>query len=328
MRTLRSRFSAGHRLGLVLALVATLVAALAGTLAGAASAASPAPVTILVDAVTSDVAPPAGTPAGAVPYVLAQTGDAVHVRVSFYDVTGAPAAFTKDTALEVTSNGGGLVQLTGTAKKGAVAATLDVRFSQAANQVSVTVAVPGKAGATVTPGTSSPGQLFDVASDLQFVDSAPDASLQRGIGGDAGCLFATPDAPVCGVVILPHGARSTQVLLSLGACDAAYGGCGSTRGSVVQTLADLSGLYSKADPATLLVKCDKTLCGGGQIRSQTLSFSLNGNDALTTAEACPAKGTVGATQSACVDYVQSQRDGSGDTLLYLLFTQDMRGSVG
>ena len=329
MRTPRSRFNGRQRLGLALALLASLVAAAAGAMTGVASAASPtSPVSIRVDGVTSDVTPPDGTPTGAVPYVLVQTGGTVHVQVSFFDVSGAPAAFSKDTPLVVASDRGGLTQLTGTALKGATTATLDARFAQATNEVSVTVSVAGKAGSGVAPGTSGPAQRFDVVSQLQFVDSSQGTSFQRGIGGDGACQIATPDAPVCGVVILPHGTRSAQVLLSLGACDSTYAACGSANGAVVQTLADLSGLYTKSDPATLLVKCDKTLCGGGQISSKQLSFSLNGNDALSTAPACPAKGTIGATQFACVDYVQSQRDGSGDTLLYLLFAQDMRGSVG
>src|SRR3954447_25525989 len=153
MRRVHSRFKAGHRLGFALALLAALIAASAGAMAGVASAASPAPVKIVVDGVTSDRTPPAGTPTGAVPYVLVQIGDTVHVQVSFQDVTGAPAAFSKDTPLVVTGDGGGLTQLTGTALKGATTATLDVRFSQAANQVSMTVSVPpGKAGSGVAPG--------------------------------------------------------------------------------------------------------------------------------------------------------------------------------
>ena len=42
----------------------------------------------------------------------------------------------------------------------------------------------------------------------------------------------------------------------------------------------------------------------------------------------PRKNTIGADQVACVDYVQSKRDGSGDTYLYLLLTRDARVSVG
>jgi hypothetical protein len=274
------------------------------------------------------VTAPGGTPSGAVPSVIVQIGGTVHLGVSFYDASGAPASFSKDTTLLVTSNRPGLTQLTGTALKDATTATLDVRFTQAVNQVSLTVSVPGRAGAGITPGTSSPGQIFDVLSQLQFADSSPNNSFQKGIGGDnSQCANATSTQPVCGIVILPHGAQSSTVLLSLGACDSSYAGCGSTRGFVVQTLADLGGLYTRTDPATLLIKCDKTLCAGGAIQTKQLSFSLNGNDALAPAPPCPAKGTVGSDQTACVDYVQSHRDNSGDTLLYLLFPNDMRGSV-
>jgi hypothetical protein len=302
--------------------------AVGGTTWSAAGAPPTAPVRIALDSVTSDVTAPGGTPSGAVPNVLVQIGGTVHLGVSFYDASGAPASFTKDTSLSVTSNRAGLTQLTGTALKGATTATLDVSFTQAANQVSLTVSVQGKAGSGITPATSSPAQIFDVVSQLQFVNAAPNTSFQRGIGGDdSQCANATSTNPVCGIVILPHGAQSSQVLLSLGACDSTYAACGSNRGSVVQTLADLSGLYSKTDPATLLLKCDKSLCGGGAIQNRHVSFSLNGNDPLALAEACPAKATVGPAQAACVDYVQSKRDNSGDTHLYLLFTQDMRGSV-
>ena len=68
-------------------------------------------------------------------------------------------------------------------------------------------------------------------------------------------------------------------------------------------------------------------CGGGSIQNVKLSFSLGDNTALGLAAACPAKNTIGADQDACVDYVQSKRDNSGDTHLYLLFDHDMRTST-
>ncbi len=43
--------------------------------------------------------------------------------------------------------------------------------------------------------------------------------FQEGIGGEDDCAVATPANPVCGVVILPQGASSSQVLLSLGPCE-------------------------------------------------------------------------------------------------------------
>ena len=173
--------------------------------------------------------------------------------------------------------------------------------------------------------TAADGQLFDVLSELRLEPSRSD--FQEGIGGQDDCAEATRADPVCGILILPQGASSPDVLLSLGECgDAAYSGCGDPRGSVLQALAALDG-YSTTSPATILVKCDKTLCGGGSIQDQHLSYTLDGNSALTRADACLGKGVV-SPEPACVDYVQSKRDGSGDTYLYLLFVRDARVSVG
>ena len=119
-------------------------------------------------------------------------------------------------------------------------------------------------------------------------------------------------------------------MLSLGSCGDAYSGCSDARGSVVQALADLGEtgeLYTRDDPAAMILKCDKTLCLPGAIQGIVLSFSLDGNAALEAAPACPAKNTIGAEQQACVDYVQSTRDGAGDSLLYFLFPADVRTSI-
>ena len=56
-------------------------------------------------------------------------------------------------------------------------------------------------------------------------------------------------------------------------------------------------------------------------------YSLQGNTRLTQAPACPRRTPSEATQVVCVDYVQSQRDNAGDTMLFLLFTRDARVSV-
>ncbi len=314
----------------------SLVAAIGGLVISPATAANTAPVKIIIDSVTSGITPPGGTPDGAVPYVLVEAGGQFSVNVHFEDATGAPAAFTNDTTLAITSNRGTLTPSTGVAPRGQTSVTLTTSLAEPANQVSLTVAVAGgKAARTVTPGTSSTDQLFDVVSELRFEDSAEGQSFRQGIGGDAECTTATRANPVCGIVILPKGATSPQVLLSLGVCDSNYARCGSTKGSVVQTLADLTrpdntNLYTQTAPATILMKCDKSLCGTGSIQSKTLSFSREGNAPLETAPACPAKGVVGPDPDdiACVDYVQSKRDGSGDTHLYLLFTEDARVSVG
>jgi hypothetical protein len=288
-----------------------------------AEAANPAPVEVRLDAISSAVQAPAGTPPAAVPTVLAVPGDRLTLTVSFFDSSGRPAYFSKDTSLAVTSDDGPVVSIATVARKGKVTADLVVSMVRPANRVSLTVTVPS--GKPPFGVTARADQRFDVLSELRLEDSR--TGFRQGIGGQDNCAQATPEAPVCGVVILPQGASSPQVLLSLGPCDDRdYSGCGDPRGSVVQTLAGLDG-YSATAPATMLVKCDKSLCGGGSIQSKVLNYALGGDDALTRAPACPAKGTVGA-EPACVDYVQSQRDNSGDTFLYLLFVRDARVSVG
>jgi hypothetical protein len=327
---------------IVLALVGCLVVAVGGFVTTTATAVGPtAPVKMVLTGITSDVTAPAGTPSGAVPYVLVQAGGAFTVHVSFYDSSNAPASFSNDTTLSITSNRGALSPGTGVALKGATSADLTTSLATAANQVSVTVKVAsgpsrglsatssdGSPGFVFIDGTQIPDQRFDVVSELHGPVTVGPGGF-AGIGGDDdSCTNATKANPVCGILTLPFGA-SSSVVLSLGACDATYTACGSTKGAVVQALADLSGLgYTKTSPATLVVKCDKALCGGGAIQNVHLEFSLGGNTPLGIAAACPAKNTIGPDQSACVDYVQSKRDGSGDTHLYLLFDQDMRTSVG
>jgi hypothetical protein len=308
---------------LVLALVGALIAALGSLVANPATAASPAPVEVRLDAISSAVQAPGGTPSTSTPSVLAVVDQNLTVSVSFFDSLHRPAYFGKDTSLVVTSDHGPVTNVNTVVKKGQYTSQLTVSIPSLVNQVRLTVTVPN--GKLAFSDAATDDQRFDVLSQLRFENST--ANFQQGIGGANNCADATPQAPVCGVVILPQGASSPQVLLSLGPCDdTGYSGCGDVRGSVVQTLAELNS-YTPSSPATMLIKCDKTLCGGGSIQSKHLSYTLAGNAALTTAEACPAKGTVG-TQPACVDYVQSKRDGSGDTFLYLLFTRDARVSVG
>lgn len=316
-----------RRRGLVFLLLASLVAALGGLLGTTAASAisATAPVSMVITSVVGAQAP-AGTPAGSVPFALVKAGDPFTVNVAFFDSANNPASFNNDTTLKLTSTAGTLSPSTGVAYGGASTAQITTSLSTVANQVGLTVTVVSGPAKGLTTGPPSAGQRFDVLSELRFENSS--ANFQQGIGGDSNCTTATKAAPVCGIVVLPNGAVSSQVLLSLGACDATYAKCGSTRGSVVQTLFADGGLYSDTDPATLIVKCDKSLCGGGPIHDLVVNFSFGGNDVLSAAAACPAKFTIGAGQGACIDYVQSKRDGAGDTHLYALFAHDLRIGIG
>ncbi len=332
---------ARRRTRLAFVLLAGLLAALGGVAAAPVSAASPAPVTIVVDSVTSDVGLPTGLPGSAVPYVVVRAGGTFHINVSFYDATGAPASFNKDTTLTVATNVGRLTAASGTALRGSPTATVDTSLTTAVNRVVLTVSA-GSGPKAPSPGTSYVQGVkdlrFDVLSELRpDVPSTDGTPFQEGIGGDTACANATPAAPVCEIVVLPRGAGS-NVLLSVGACDAdtgsLYAPCfsgakGATGGAIVQVLfGQPTTPYSATDPVTVVVKCDKTLCGTGAIQNLKLTYSMNGNGALQAAGPCPGKGRTGSDGTPCVDYVQSKRDGSGDTHLYLLTPQDMRVGIG
>jgi hypothetical protein len=126
--------------------------------------------------------------------------------------------------------------------------------------------------------------------------------------------------------VLPEKPAS-DVFFSTGLCSKAYK-C-DTNGALVQTLFADGGAYGQYNPATLIVKCDKSLCGTGPIRNVKLYYSLVGNGALDqTPVDCPAKNTLPADLTPCIDWVQTKRDGAGDSHLYLLFSKDLRGGIG
>ncbi len=289
------------------------------------------PVRIVIDRIFSAITAPAGTPEDAIPYALVLAGEPFSIQVSFVDAEGKPASFDSDTTLRISTNTGSANQpspATGTAPRGAKSVVLTTSLPNPANQVSVTVSAPTLTGSkAVTPGTSSPDQLFDVLSELKFQPSAAGAPFVGGIGGQADCASVTSADPVCGSLQLPQGATSSQVLLSRGLCDAAYAGCGSTRGSVIQFLADLGVLYTKTSPAKMIVRCDKSLCGNRGLNKVRLNYSLLGNAALVPAPACAKKNRIGPSQELCVDYRSSSRDNAGDSHLHLLLTHDARISV-
>ena len=345
-------FTTAPRRRLVLLLVAVLAATLGGLLTHTATAGSAAPSTgnsptdIVIDRVYSNVPVPSGLPTGAQPYVVVKKGDSFVVEVSFTDAKGRSTFFDVPTILSMSLKSSstvppGPVLILGnvTVAKGQRTAVLTGSIADAMNQVVLTVKTVGDPALTPALTTDSGlGQRFDV---LSTYNSATPAA-EQGIGGsDEKCASATAVAPVCGTLLLPNGAASSQVFMSLGPCDStAYTNCGNRLGgSIVQVLADLTApstanpgqeidLYTKTSPATLILRCDTSLCGTAAIKGIPVNFTLSGNGDLGPAPACPRKGTVGRSQDLCVDYVQSKRDGASDTILYLLFTRDLRGGIG
>jgi len=318
--------SGARRQTIALTLVGALAVALGGFSVRAADAASPAPAQIVLDSVSSGIAAPPGTAPKSLPRVLALAGAPLAVTVSFLDASGQPASFNKDTRISVTAAGTTVRSIDTLALKGETTSTLSIAIPDGASRVALKVAFTSGRLTYSDTATTEPDQRFDVVSELE-TDTAPSAgSFAPGIGGTNDCAEATRSDPVCGIFVLPQAAQGQQVLLSRAPCDAVtYTGC--TKGSVVQALADLSG-YSTTSPATFIVKCDKSLCGKGPIQGQVVNWAIDGDAPLRQALACPAKGTVAAPGTACVDYVQSKRDGSGDTYFYVLFPDDARVSIG
>jgi hypothetical protein len=335
------KLSTPRRPRLVLLLVACLAAALGG-LASSAQAANPSPVAIVVDGITGETLTGLGAlPPGAQPQTFVRAEHDFSIQVSFHDASGAAASFNSDTTLAITgtTNSGAaeLKPATVVVPKGAETYSLVTSITASANQVVLTVAVAGKKPSTVASGVSYVPNVkdlrFDVVSDARTAGGGTD--FQQGIGGDQNCTNATSSAPVCAIVVLPRGAGA-DVLLSVGACDTVdgstyapcYAGTKKTDGAVLQTLfAQPATPYSTTSPATVVFKCDKTLCGAGAIQNLTVAWSLSGNGALQDAQACPAKNTMATAHTPCVDYVQSKRDGAGDTHLFLLTDGDLRGGI-
>ena len=323
--------SRAHRrryLGLLSAGAALSALALSPVLTGTAHAGNlPAPAFASVSAATGDVVTsPVGGPSK--PAVITKSGASVTVTVSLWtsSTKTTAAAFNKDTDIKLTSGG---VSVTKTFLANVTSQEFTTgAFGSAVNQTTVSVSFPGLKGKSAVPAASSP-TVFDV---LSFVEGdTAGAGYTRNVGKD-GAVCGEVDAqhPFCATVLLPKGAGS--IVLGIGVCDdTTYTDCKVNRNSfVLELLADLTAAgYTPAEPATVILSCDKIYCGNGAIKNNVPHFTTAGNAALENVPACAAKGVApgpDALFAACVDYVQSTRDNAGDTHLWLLFARDARMS--
>ena len=196
-------------------------------------------------------------------------------------------------------------------------------YSTVANGVSLTVTQVS--GVALSPGSAS----------INAARSAVSASASPGSATnitDPGCAAPTPESPVCGFLLLPNGGNG-NVLMSVGSCDSILT-CrtvGGTRAELVTAsvnLKDAQGapLYTRSSPATLVLACDKVLCGNTGAGKTPVTVDLTDTGAFVDVPDCPAKGLLGATQDVCLDQVQTSRNNAGDTYSYVLFVHDIRGS--
>ena len=311
----------------VLALLAALtaVAALALPTTGAAAGPSRTADRIVLSVDGLDLPSASGTPD-----LLVSADEDFAVTVTLL-ADDEPAPYSTRTATEIRVTVGGRTLASAVVPAGQSSATVGGLRLPAANAVSLTAsAVARKAAADLLPSTVGP---FDVVLSADTVTVLPEdrgTSLFISTTKTAEPCQATPEVPTCVDVLLPNGVDS-DVFFSTGLCTGDIG-CLDPSGTVLQVLADLSAgdgetatpLYSREAPATLIVRCDKTRCGGGAIQSNALQVNLEPTGDLTTSPACSAKGFMSGPDGHCVDYVQSKRDGSGDTYLYLLITRDAR----
>ena len=275
------------------------------------------------------------------PDLLISAAEDFSLTVSFMaGMEAVPYSAKTATDVLVTDNAGKTLT-TARVPAGVATETVRLRLS-AANDVTLTAqAVGQKASSDLARGTAGPFDVVQTAVTQKVAQG-------RGIGvfvnaaGTAAPCQATALEKTCVDVLLPNGVNS-NVFFSTGLCTGDVG-CRSDSRQVLQVLADLkdklgNALYTETAPATLIVKCDKTLCQGGSIRQDPLLVNLDPPYAdppyadplrpralLAPSPACGAKGIMDGPKGHCVDYVQSKRDGSGDTHLYLLITRDARQS--
>ena len=304
------------RLGRVGALAATLALAMVGAFAGPASAWCAQGALAIISVNDTDT----GLAGGVVDRPMT-------VVVEAQDNHGNPMAVPSATAIALSaSNGPGTLSgvVTGTIAKHTSRATISgVLYSAVANRVTLTGTVTS--GGDLDAGSTT----FNVAHTAVKIQSAPHQSLDVT---DPGCTAPTRDRPVCGFLLLDNGGNGA-VLMSVGSCDQILN-CRTSGGTTAElvtasvNLKDASGapLYTHTSPATLVLACDKSLCGNGGVGKFPVTVDLTDTGAFTTLGYCPAKGVLGADQDACVDRVQSHKGNAGDVYTYILFVHDIRGS--
>ena len=310
-----------------LALLAALTALVALALPAGGAAAGPAAPSPVPDRITLDVDGLDLPDASGTPGLLVSADEPFAVTVTFRaDDVAAPYSAKTDTSVRVAA-ANGTTLTTATVPAGQSSATVPGLTLAAASDVTLTATAVGrKPAADLAPGTAGPFDVVLTADTVVIPQDQRGGSLFVTAAGSAEPCVATADKPTCVDVLLPNGVQS-DVFFSAGACTGEVV-CRDENATVLQVLADLGDrdqpLYTPEAPATLIFRCDKTRCGGGAIQSNLLQVDLDPVGDLAPSPACSAKAFMSGPDGHCVDYVQSKRDGSGDTYLYLLITRDAR----
>jgi hypothetical protein len=260
------------------------------------------------------------------PALLVEQNRDFAVAVMLLDSSGAPTVISnKATVVTLSRTPGGPSVGQVTVPGGQSSGTGSARIAAAANDVRLHADAKVPNGAKATTPLTGVSNEFDVLGKIVLVPAGglPAQDVLVSAGGPGVACEATPAVPTCIDLFLPNGIAS-DAFFATGACDAPAG-C-APGSDLLLVLARFGAGHSDSNPATMVLKCDKTLCPGGSIQNFVPKVSLDGDGALGSAPACAQKGVQSGPDGFCVDYVQSKRDGSGDTYLYVLLARDMRGS--
>lgn len=253
------------------------------------------------------------------------------VVVEARDEAGAPLPVTRDTTVTLVAvSGPGQLSgtVTGTIRRNTSQGTVSgATYSSFANGVVLEARTTGGVSLSAVQTT------VNVARTAVKASATPRSSLDVT---DPSCTVPTTAVPVCGYLKLPNGGNGT-VLLSVGSClgiVSCFKGVQTPPPGLVTaavSLKDENGakLYSKTSPATFVIGCDKTLCSNGGVPKFDVLIDVTDTGAFPDppeAPDCPSKGVLGAEQTACLDTVQSKRDGAGDLYSVVLFDYDIRSS--
>jgi len=246
------------------------------------------------------------------------------VVVEVLDTAGVPLVLTKALPVSLSASGPGSLSgtVSGSIPKNASRGTISgVLYSAFGNGIILTASD----GGSYTSGQAT----IAVAATAVKTTGNPHVALNVT---DPACAAPSPSSPVCGYLLLPNGANGT-VLMSVGSCSGivdCFADAPSIAGlvSASMSLKDANGLplYSKTAPASFVIGCDKTQCGGVGVPHVPFLVDLNDTGNFITAPDCPSRGTLGPDQDVCQDQVQGRRDNAGDLYTTLLFDIDIRAS--
>jgi hypothetical protein len=324
----RGRVRAAATAGLLL--VVGLLASSLG--AGPSGAATQPTLEVSVSTDNSALQGALGAPTTAIPTVLAAKNQ-TSIRVTIRVIDGSD--LNKGTVVTLTPVGTAANTPTGIFKlatftwpsKGSTA-SFTVTYTAADDNIALLAALKK------TPSVWGQSASFDVVESLILTKQGDIPTT--GLGTET-CNTKT-NTSVCGVVVLPEGIGSDNAAMSSGGCSDTL--C-TPGGKEVQFIAGLKRLvnpddpdtleniYSKTNPATLLLQCDKSQCAGKGVSSYTAKVSLSATADLKVSPACTSKGVIqnDPTVDFCTDYVSSKRNNAGDLILVVLFFTDMRATI-